>query len=398
MINESLKDEIKSRVSITKVMELEAIDFKHKGNGQVVCNCPFHDDSRPSLHVTNDTLYKCFSGGNEGCRGGDVFDFYMNLKSISFPEAIRSLAKLAGINLSKENVSSSKNQMSNLIFEVMTQALKLPSGTSIINLDKSAKLTIESAIRSLPKQTINSLINTGYIDEHYKLAFHDNARLEIRNTSYNDVKIVDCNSGSNTKEFAEYKIMHQDSYNTNEISINLMGEEFSPDSELVVSIKALGSFSNLVNHIKRYLNNDTKVKIFGDQNTELKKLAREFVQKKLSSEKILINQKPIIDFLEQISSTNLKETSNKNTYRYMSQIMFEGKSSIPRALALENATTDNVRRIAFLENRVDSLNSDELPKDLFSSKLIELLKQFHQIDVGHNLKLSTPSGATHDTR
>jgi DNA primase len=52
--------------------------------------CPFHDDTRPSLKVSDEKgFYKCFSCG----AGGDVFDFVMNFKRISFPEAMREIAQ-----------------------------------------------------------------------------------------------------------------------------------------------------------------------------------------------------------------------------------------------------------------------------------------------------------------
>jgi DNA primase len=59
-------------------------------------NCPFHDDESTSLHVnTERQIYHCF-----GChRGGDVFTFVKEHENISFVEAVRRLAKRAGISL-----------------------------------------------------------------------------------------------------------------------------------------------------------------------------------------------------------------------------------------------------------------------------------------------------------
>ncbi len=52
--------------------------------------CPFHQDTKPSLKVSDERgYYKCFACG----AGGDVFHFVMNYKNISFPEAIREIAE-----------------------------------------------------------------------------------------------------------------------------------------------------------------------------------------------------------------------------------------------------------------------------------------------------------------
>jgi len=51
-------------------------------------NCPFHDDSSPSLSIYKKTnRWKCF-----GCQsGGDTIDFVMRKQNVSFVEAIKIL-------------------------------------------------------------------------------------------------------------------------------------------------------------------------------------------------------------------------------------------------------------------------------------------------------------------
>ncbi len=58
--------------------------------------CPFHADSAPSFHVDPlKQLYYCF-----GChKGGNVFNFIMEMEKLSFKEALEFLAEKAGINL-----------------------------------------------------------------------------------------------------------------------------------------------------------------------------------------------------------------------------------------------------------------------------------------------------------
>lgn len=60
--------------------------------------CPFHDERTPSFHVYTDTQsYYCF-----GCHeAGDIFTFLMKTENLSFPEALKTLADRAGIDLPK---------------------------------------------------------------------------------------------------------------------------------------------------------------------------------------------------------------------------------------------------------------------------------------------------------
>jgi DNA primase len=60
--------------------------------------CPFHDDSRPSLHVDPERqFWKCWV-----CNvGGDVFSFVMHKEGVAFREALEMLAERAGIQLKR---------------------------------------------------------------------------------------------------------------------------------------------------------------------------------------------------------------------------------------------------------------------------------------------------------
>ena len=61
--------------------------------------CPFHNEKTPSFSVNPSMgIYKCF-----GCsKGGNVFQFVMEMESIGFPEAVRMLAERAGIPLPEQ--------------------------------------------------------------------------------------------------------------------------------------------------------------------------------------------------------------------------------------------------------------------------------------------------------
>ncbi len=71
------------------------VTLKKKGANWMAC-CPFHKEKTPSFSVNpaKDIFY-CF-----GCsKGGSVFNFVMELESVSFPEAVRIVAEKAGVPL-----------------------------------------------------------------------------------------------------------------------------------------------------------------------------------------------------------------------------------------------------------------------------------------------------------
>lgn len=63
--------------------------------------CPFHAEKSPSFSVNPDKqIFHCF-----GCSaGGNVFTFIQKLEGVSFPEAVRKLAKRAGIAIPEPEV------------------------------------------------------------------------------------------------------------------------------------------------------------------------------------------------------------------------------------------------------------------------------------------------------
>ena len=61
--------------------------------------CPFHDERTPSFSVSETRqTYKCFGCG----KGGNVVSFVMEAEHLSFPEALRVLAKRANVQLQEQ--------------------------------------------------------------------------------------------------------------------------------------------------------------------------------------------------------------------------------------------------------------------------------------------------------
>lgn len=58
--------------------------------------CPFHEEKTPSFTVNPDRqTFKCFGCG----KGGDIFRFLMEQEGLTFPEAVRTLARDRGITV-----------------------------------------------------------------------------------------------------------------------------------------------------------------------------------------------------------------------------------------------------------------------------------------------------------
>lgn len=68
--------------------------------------CPFHSERSPSFYVSPERqLYHCFGCG----ASGNVITFLMEYEKLSFPEAVKRLAKRLGIEIEKERIVS-KNE------------------------------------------------------------------------------------------------------------------------------------------------------------------------------------------------------------------------------------------------------------------------------------------------
>ena len=86
--------EVKSRLNIVDVIG-ESVQLKKAGTTYKGL-CPFHGEKTPSFTVTPAReSWKCFGCG----LGGDIFSFVMQRDSVPFPEALRTLASKAGVEI-----------------------------------------------------------------------------------------------------------------------------------------------------------------------------------------------------------------------------------------------------------------------------------------------------------
>ena len=74
------------------------VTLKRRGSSYVAC-CPFHNEKTPSFHVTPAKgIYKCFGCG----KAGSAVGFVMEYEHMTYPEALRYLAKKYNIEVQEE--------------------------------------------------------------------------------------------------------------------------------------------------------------------------------------------------------------------------------------------------------------------------------------------------------
>jgi len=131
-------DEIKDRLDIVEVISGYLKLAKAGANYRALC--PFHKEKTPSFMVSPERqIWHCFGCGE----GGDIFKFVMKYENLDFPEALRLLAKQAGIELKREDPRI-KNEMSKL-YEICERAAEyfeeqLKKETGVINYLKKRGL------------------------------------------------------------------------------------------------------------------------------------------------------------------------------------------------------------------------------------------------------------------
>ncbi|MDP8228931.1 MAG: DNA primase [Candidatus Electryoneaceae bacterium] len=75
------------------------VTLKQRSPGSFWGQCPFHTEKTASFQVRPDRgMFHCFGCG----KGGNAYSFLMEIEGISFPEAVKSLAERAGIQLPQQ--------------------------------------------------------------------------------------------------------------------------------------------------------------------------------------------------------------------------------------------------------------------------------------------------------
>lgn len=91
-----LLDRIRAAVPLDSLVSEHA--ELRPGQGDLVCACVFHQETKPSMHVYPDGHYHCY-----GCQArGDIFTFVQEIEGLTFNQAVRRLAERARIPLEED--------------------------------------------------------------------------------------------------------------------------------------------------------------------------------------------------------------------------------------------------------------------------------------------------------
>ncbi|MBI5049076.1 MAG: DNA primase [Deltaproteobacteria bacterium] len=114
MIPQDKIDEIRERANIVEIVS-DYVPLRKNGKNHIGL-CPFHSEKTPSFTVNDEKqIFYCFGCGT----GGNAFTFLMKQDNLSFPEAVRTVAKRVGIDLSLlDKKSSGEEQQRDLMFLV----------------------------------------------------------------------------------------------------------------------------------------------------------------------------------------------------------------------------------------------------------------------------------------
>jgi len=101
------REEIRRRIDVVDLVG-ESLQLKPAGGGSFKAICPFHTEKTPSLYVSREKqIWHCFGCGE----GGDIFSFIMKMEGVEFSEALRTLAKKAGVEVPRyDTVRSNENE------------------------------------------------------------------------------------------------------------------------------------------------------------------------------------------------------------------------------------------------------------------------------------------------
>lgn len=149
MIDQSQIDYIKKTADLSAIIRGSGVELKRKGN-QLAGLCPFHDDHTPSLIVdTKKRLWNCLGKCNEG---GDVYEWVMKTKGLTFPEAHALLIGGIGNHESAVDVYANKKWLELAVAHYHRKFLETPSAQDYL---KS---------RGIKSSEIVMALRIGYVD------------------------------------------------------------------------------------------------------------------------------------------------------------------------------------------------------------------------------------------
>lgn len=182
MYAQSLLAEIRRRLTLSEIIG-KTVQLRRKGH-EYHGLCPFHQEKTPSFTVNNaKEFYHCFGCGQHG----SVFDFLIHQNHLTFAEAVKQAAEMAGVSLpvSSPSLRPEEDQVKQVLRQVLESAcqffekrLASPEGQEawqyLIQHRKLTPLTLKKfrlGIAPTEKDLLkNHLLTEGHTLDHIKMA------------------------------------------------------------------------------------------------------------------------------------------------------------------------------------------------------------------------------------
>ena len=145
----SFIDELVARNPIEDVVG-QYVSLKRSG-GNLFGLCPFHGEKTASFSVSPDKgIYYCF-----GChKGGGVINFQMEIEGLSYPDAIRSLAKRVGMQVPEDEQYQSRYKAQERLWALSKEAARF--FYSKLYAPEGAAALAYARGRGMPKSTLTT--------------------------------------------------------------------------------------------------------------------------------------------------------------------------------------------------------------------------------------------------
>jgi len=182
-LNNNLINNILEKITISDIIGTY-ITLEKKGNNFFGV-CPFHDDTRPSMSVSNEkNIYKCFSCG----AGGNVINFVKEYKKISFADALRELSITADLeadftsyykDFERDKIQYKEIEVINKMSDFYEMTLNSEQGTIAFDYLQKRSLTIDD----LKRFRIGFSPANNNLFDFLKTTNPDFTEIHIRNTN-----------------------------------------------------------------------------------------------------------------------------------------------------------------------------------------------------------------------
>ena len=153
--------------------------------------CPFHGEKTASFSVAPDKgIYYCF-----GChKGGGVINFQMEVEGLSYPDAVRALAKRAGMAVPEDEQYQSRYKQQERLWALHKEAARFFHSQLYAPVGKPA---LDYALGRGMSKSILTTFGVGYAPDGW-----DNMVRAMKAKGYTDQELLDSGLVTQTKDKA----------------------------------------------------------------------------------------------------------------------------------------------------------------------------------------------------